>query len=398
MPKLRFHAMLVAGLAAAALALPVTAAQSGPTNPCPTAGSTDKWDYSTKKTYAQMTAATADLAAPGDSQLQLKADCFSWQTFLALATSTPAWEGSSFVNKFALPGQTATTCSAQPSKIPKSAEGGGEATGNILYTPDGSQRVWYEVFVNSIEAGYLKKTPPPPPPLPSIALPNQSMELKLAWLPTAAIGSDTSGYYTTTIDVPDSSGSCKSVEVALVGIHILHWTENYKGWIWSSFEHENNAPNKANCGSSSAKCATKTGTPAKYPTWLFFDAGTTTKASPNYTNGYATISGEEVTQVIRMLDISSNANLNSWWQSQAGSPWSHYVLVGTQLATGTADTSPVAGVWPTLSNTVLETTIQSGTSGAANLSCVQCHSGANCNQSFVAAAVASSKNPPFKCP
>lgn len=71
--------------------------------------------------------------------------------------------------------------------------------------------------------------------------------LKLAWMPTNGI--DTSQFHTENLLVYTPSyrtttgqASCQLQQMALVGMHILHKTQSQQAWVWSTFEHELNAP------------------------------------------------------------------------------------------------------------------------------------------------------------
>jgi hypothetical protein len=99
--------------------------------------------------------------------------------------------------------------------------------------------------------------------------------LKLAWMPTTGI--DTSQFHTENLLIYNPSyrtttgqASCQLQQMALVGMHILHKTQSQQAWIWSTFEHELNAPDCAgtpppgnqNGGGSSGNTTPNTACPA----------------------------------------------------------------------------------------------------------------------------------------
>ncbi len=369
-------------LAAAALALALALAapphaRAAEDGPCPSG-------YDTVLSYDALL--QGDLAKPAS---QTQADCYSWQAFLALNKNGPVWRGSGskWVNKYDLKNfATKPMCNAQGSKIPEDlAEAGGEAVDKIVvWTPDQKYRVYYEVIVNDLEANALSGAQKGK----TFTFPVNSIEVKAAWVPVAAV-SDPSSFYTAPVEIQDTGGKCKQEQMALVGFHIIRTTANYPGWTWSTFEHKANTPDAANCqGGAKGDCAKD---------WTFFSPG---RFEPSVlTQGYKKADAlPNVAEVVRLLDISSLANLNATWQKLAGAPWSNYILVGTQVATAKGkNAEPLYNLWPTLSNTVLETTIQAGTSTQKTYgSCVTCHSNPRpdvsktppCNQSFVAGSLA----------
>ncbi|HEU4561015.1 MAG TPA: hypothetical protein VFS20_24400, partial [Longimicrobium sp.] len=86
-----------------------------------------------------------------------------------------------------------------------------------------------------------------------------SMEVKAAWrILDPAAGDDTTRYYhqQALIAVPaenSASGQafCINALVGLVGLHIIHKTRDFNAWVWSTFEHEDNAPT---CPANGTSC------------------------------------------------------------------------------------------------------------------------------------------------
>jgi hypothetical protein len=69
-----------------------------------------------------------------------------------------------------------------------------------------------------------------------------AIELKAAW----RVITDESDYskYKMTDAVTVVNGKCTQVKLGLVGLHIIHKTESQPQWIWATFEHVDNAPDK----------------------------------------------------------------------------------------------------------------------------------------------------------
>ena len=350
-------------------------------NPCP-AGLDVAFHYDQLK--------TSDLSK---SASWAAGNCYSWQTMLAIA---PKLNSDEFINKFSLIGwqdsSSRPSCSAQASKANELTEIDPEATGQTLYTPDGKHRVWYEVFFNQAQVDTLTHngayTEVSPHNWRFSGFPATSVELKLAWVPASAVN-NSDRYVTKEIEVSAGS-SCARILASLVGLHVVRRTENYPGWIWSSFEHIDNAPNIADLLKNNGHSER----------WTFFDLQR--DPTPNLSVGYANMGAgehDDITQVIRMLDISALDGINSYWQPKAAGPWPNYFLVGTQVSTTSTGEAPekpqgaTKNQWANsryLSNTTLETAIQANVTKKTNSGCIQCHAGSN--------KTATAQNPPwFTC-
>jgi len=167
---------------------------------------------------------------------------------------------------------------------------------------------------------------------------------------------------------PRVAESCVPKDLALVGFHIAHKTRGRPQWIWSTFEHIDNAP------PDDARAA---GT--------FYDPACTGEScKPNVAPQPPWDPSRRgvPTQVTRMSAVRASATAaNARWQAalravDATSPWQYYMLVGTQWPTRPDDTQGIGSPNPALlANTVIETFIQSGGLGAAS-NCIHCHRGA----------------------
>jgi len=106
-----------------------------------------------------------------------------------------------------------------------------------------SGTVFYAIYMNStmntaakefatgLSNGTIK-------PSNSKAFPVGSFELKTSWIPTSVIpAADLADYYTTMASIDGTT-----VEVAMLGMHVVGVVENHPEFIWATFEHNNLAP------------------------------------------------------------------------------------------------------------------------------------------------------------
>ena len=215
-----------------------------------------------------------------------------------------------------------------------------------------------------------------------------SMEVKAAWrILDPAAGDDSTRYYhqQALIAVPaenSASGQafCISAMVGLVGLHIIHKTQDFGAWVWSTFEHEDNAPTCAGggaCGDSTVRysfynmaCANcQVNTPLKNNQFLS-DSNFIWNTSPPYGSRYATDSlyGSQITRTDSVYVPTDS--MNAMWRAKLGnSVFRHYRLIGSQwqaIVPGYPknDTSEAP---PILGNTALESFIPTTSN------CIGCH-------------------------
>ena len=214
-----------------------------------------------------------------------------------------------------------------------------------------------------------------------------SIELKTAWLPM--LKCDPTKYHCT---IAKLAGGIQ-VPVGLIGIHIVHKLDDHQEWIWSTFEHVNNAPD----------CAKVTSPPSGYNSWNFFKTGfvpvgqacpacasedgsgctvtsqcntfVSEKTVPNIcrTQPLTTVACDP-TNTNLMDDTNDVACLNPsvWNLLPQSSVWRNYMLVGTVwfkpgMTSPTSTGQTIVGN-TNLSNTVMETYTQQ-----QNQNCFGCH-------------------------
>ncbi|WP_339899960.1 hypothetical protein [uncultured Gilvimarinus sp.] len=209
-----------------------------------------------------------------------------------------------------------------------------------------------------------------------------SIMLKAAWK-VMGEGDDPSLFYTTEAYVynnpHENSGvtaACQLQRVGLVGFHIGTKVENNPQWIWSTFEHVNNAPTQGqtpdkdhynyyspDCADGGVDC-TAVNEPPPRP-W-----NPANKNTPP----------SQIERVIPIADDTAELNRQYQQKLQAAVPgtvWANYELISTQWPTAAGDVTDETGVpAPTfLANTTLETYIQ-GRVKQTSSSCIQCHNNA----------------------
>ncbi len=174
--------------------------------------------------------------------------------------------------------------------------------------------------------------------------------------------------------------ACVEKRLGLVGFHVGHKTNFAPQWVWSSFEHVANAPNRADLG-----------TPRLLPHYNFFNVAcksscplaNDTPPQPWDPPTSLKFAGSYRSQVVRdkMLPqpvLDEVADLNRAFQAVLkGTVWEHYELLATQWPSDHASkTDPNGAPAPTfLANTTLETYSQ-GHIPLASSSCMACHGNA----------------------
>lgn len=232
-----------------------------------------------------------------------------------------------------------------------------------------------------------------------------AIEIKTAWrMLDPGRGDRLDRYYTVdaTIEVDErhsQSGRPMTIEakLGLVGFHVIQRTKQPapQDWIWSTFEHVDNAPLAANAPDPTAiapPLPTEGTAPASVSqTYSYFNPnyhGPTnvppalTKgenvykwaARPPFASAYANPGGFG-TQVVRCWKIFPPTDeVNAYFRKLLkGSVWENYQLIGSQWMGGTENQPGANGNIPRyLSNTTLETYVQFKSFG----SCLECHQSA----------------------
>ena len=202
--------------------------------------------------------------------------------------------------------------------------------------------------------------------------------LKVAWKIMGA-HDVTSQFHMAHAFVKDDSaaGGCKYVAVGLVGLHISRKTQNFPKWIWSTFEHQANAPTAGqtwqgpyNFNDGNAKADRSTWNQVPVEPW---------KPSLRTT---------APVEVVRLIPVTSSAGpVNTAYGAvlravNQQSVFANYQLVGTQRPTDNNSPNDAAGDPEPqfLANTTMETFLQGDAQGnpapGVTSNCGECHAAA----------------------
>jgi len=175
--------------------------------------------------------------------------------------------------------------------------------------------------------------------------------------------------------------ACRMADVGLVGLHIVYKSSKQPQWIWSTFEHVDNAPEPNPEPNRTYTFNDGTGTPmSRGPDEDFKIPKPATAAGPG--------TPPRPYQVQRLQPIKSDvADLNRAQQAKLaslGSVWKNYKLVTTQWPViGMAPNRDANAVIPSpacagpngtaTANTTMETFFQASSSCGFQFTCMGCH-------------------------
>lgn len=198
--------------------------------------------------------------------------------------------------------------------------------------------------------------------------------VKAAWKVMGA-GDDPTRFHLSDAYVFDQhENRCTQEILGLVGLHISTKTQSAPQWIWSTFEHVENAPDLGNAIPGvqytffNPDCPSRQPAESCKPNEL-----PATPWDPNRTGQYAV-------QVERVTPIAAEtAILNARFQQalrdlNPASVWANYMLVGTQYPQlPNSPRDPQGRPFPPfLANTTIETFLQGNTPPVSS-SCIACH-------------------------
>ena len=221
--------------------------------------------------------------------------------------------------------------------------------------------------------------------------PEGAIMVKAAW--KAIDPADKARFHTQTVLVynpasqnPKYAASCSTKLMGLVGFHVGHKTNSASQWLWSTFEHVDNAPTEADVASGKLK--------AKYN--YYNPQCSAANCPPNQVPPRPwdpTKVSSFHSQVVRMNMFKGNEfAFTSAAQRNAdalklllgvssSSVWQNYELISTMWPTNTGQCQaspgdPLGTPAPTfLANTTLETYIQ-GMVPNVSSNCIECHNNA----------------------
>lgn len=369
---------------------------------------------------------TLSATMPGDVSIGAKAaaiDDFSWQSFVAVnwpsdgkgvigahGDNIAVWQFWKQDTDILVPAGQVPISWKSPSPIPPICPKGAPAGTRILthitkggelgtFTTPGSgplidqngEYVRFEILVNEsmydfiVKNGLYSKTGQAAyNPGGEVAFPSGvengavgAVMLKLAWKIMGA-GDDPAKFHTAMAYLfdPGTTPKCQLKKVGLVGLHISHKTANAPQWVWSTFEHNDNAPlrggtlsghysfNDAIAANNQPGCGLAGGNCNQVPVG---------KWDPN--SGVKT-----PVQLVRLNDVTATAKANNSSYSaalkavNAKSVFANYQLIGTQFPSDvTSQSTPYGVPLPQfLANTTMESFLQGQNNNTAS-SCARCH-------------------------
>lgn len=193
-----------------------------------------------------------------------------------------------------------------------------------------------------------------------------AIEIKAAWKVLTPEEIKKGSFYTTEAIVDndekgDPSPDPNPVTLGLVGLHIIHKTSTQPNWIWSTFEHVDNAPT---IDTGEMKKPHSFYNQDCFGQYCEQNKQTATKPYKELKQDGTPINSP--VQVVRTTPLQASKELNQYYQNLLeGSVWANYELVSTQWTGGFP-----AGAKPSvLANTTMETFIQ------PQSSCIGCHKG-----------------------
>ncbi len=194
--------------------------------------------------------------------------------------------------------------------------------------------------------------------------------IKSAWIILTNM-SEYKNYLTRTVIVKGKNGMNKIRTLGLVGMHIIHKVAEVTQWVWSSFEHINNAPYVDNTGRAILKPGID---------YLYFDErNSDTSLYNKHPNSIYQPNpfSRKPSQVVNLLTpLTSTDSINNQFhaliaKADKNSVWLHYRLVGTQWPFNPELFSFGSDYKPSLlGNPIMETYVQKTSS------CMSCHSAA----------------------
>jgi hypothetical protein len=221
--------------------------------------------------------------------------------------------------------------------------------------------------------------------------PEGAIMVKSAWKVISP--ADKSRFHTQTVLVyspasqnPKYPASCSTKLMGLVGLHVGHKTNSASQWLWSTFEHVDNAPSEADVASGklkteynyydpkcpASKCKPNEVPPRPWnPTKVSSFHSQVVRMNMFKGNEFAFTSAAE--RNADALKLLLGVNTSSVWQ--------YYELISTMWPTNTGQCQATAGdplgtpAPNFLANTTLETYIQ-GMVPNVSSNCIECHNNA----------------------
>src|SRR5262245_26060390 len=174
-----------------------------------------------------------------------------WEMFPTIAAGLREWgtypSEATFCNLASLPAGSLVLGSLD--KFDSVTQPGGDFVPHVLMAQNGSL-VRYLAAFNEKAFNLIKNLDPSVnfgpsenDPIDKTKAEDGTITIKSAWVEMRDSTPDPSRFYVRSAWVQDpSTGKCKQSSVGLVGLHIVHKTKFSQQWVWTSFEHVENAP------------------------------------------------------------------------------------------------------------------------------------------------------------
>lgn len=241
-----------------------------------------------------------------------------------------------------------------------------DSNGNfVVYDVAVNKTAFQYIFNNGLYNGNTQLTKT------SIQFPVGSVVIKTAWKVLVTGKDDPSAYITRTrtISIPATNSvtgqpfTTPPLQMGLIAMHIVTKTPKETTWVWSSFEHVDNAPLSARPLKAVAKLPKgHCPGPANATLMSLYNPACTScvvnqppvsstqtviwQTSQPYAKNYL-VEGKYGTQIVRCTaiydgdaNVAGTASLNRQWQQALPKPYSNYKLIGTQWEQATDTPTP----------------------------------------------------------
>jgi len=258
----------------------------------------------------------------------------------------------------------------------------GQAGNGILVGPLVAQNRTYvryltgfnEIEFNQIANGklYLRQNIPMSGPFQ-----NSALDVKSAWILMTGVAHPERYYTRNAIVLDPQSGQCSTVQIGLVGLHIVQKTPTRPQWIWSTFEQVDNVPPAVSGAPGAFNFNDGTGTPMPQSNPYPINPLILPTPAPFNVQRFSSVP----------ID-GSTANTNNVYRNllkgTGGSVWQFYQLVMTQwpvppsqpnLPGTPANTFPGRNPTSAFANVTMETFDQLDQNGQPDITkgCMNCH-------------------------
>jgi hypothetical protein len=235
----------------------------------------------------------------------------------------------------------------------------------------------------------LPAIPSPRPALPVVQFPYGSIAIKAAWLDMKGFSTaQRKRFYTRSAVVKEPvTGTCSTITVGLVGLHIIQKTPSRPQWIWSSFEQTDSVPLfQGGVGNFTFNDGTSASMPAENPLALVPLARQPVKP-------FNVLRSQRA-----QVHINTAQTNQRYREALEGTVWKYYNLITTQwpLLTGNQAvpvpptqtgevffTFPGTGPGSTAASAYANVTMETFDQSRPEVGCMSCHNQARMGADFL---------------